>query len=231
MGSAAVLACSSSRGSSRGDSPFALARAFPSFVAQARLRSCLASPRCAEALPSKASLHNAPRSRTGSSLLNERHDSRTALTIILDAVREYERTLVSTAGPTTPLLPRPHPPPPRALQPLQAHPRVPAAPPRQHQPADATTAHTHVATYSAGSAAPDESKARIERSRLKLRGLLDQLELIRVEQGERIARDNSDAISLDSIHGAKGLEWPLVFCVSCPLLSFGHPCSALSPHP
>ena len=41
-------------------------------------------------------------------------------------------------------------------------------------------------------------------------------------QEGRISKDNADAITLCSIHGAKGLEWPIVFGVrfnegECPL--------------
>ena len=33
------------------------------------------------------------------------------------------------------------------------------------------------------------------------------------EQERRISQDNADAITLCSIHGAKGREWPIVFGV------------------
>ena len=72
MGSAAVLACSSSRGSSRGDSPFALARAFPSFVAQARLRSCPGAPRRCLARLAYTTHHAPGRARRSSTSVTTR---------------------------------------------------------------------------------------------------------------------------------------------------------------
>ena len=43
--------------------------------------------RCADALPSKAALLSAPRSRAGTTLLNEKADARSLLTLLLEEAR------------------------------------------------------------------------------------------------------------------------------------------------
>jgi superfamily I DNA/RNA helicase len=43
--------------------------------------------------------------------------------------------------------------------------------------------------------------------------LVDHFEILSSEQEGRISQDNADAITLCSIHGAKGREWPIVFGV------------------
>jgi len=67
-----------------------------------------------------------------------------------------------------------------------------------------------------------EAGAREHKCRLRLQGLLDHLELLRTAQEHRISHDNADAVTLTSMHGSKGLEWPFVFVVrmvedECPL--------------
>jgi superfamily I DNA/RNA helicase len=129
--------------------------------------------RCVEVLPAKASLHKPPRSRAGSSLLNERVESRTTIQLLLEAVREFEKTQ--------------------------------ASPPSTHH---------GLCNDAAGKLLPltiSESDVRTRRNQERLRGLLDRFEVLRAEQQCRISRDNADAITLCSIHGSKGLEWPHVF--------------------
>ena len=97
--------------------------------------------RCADALPSRAALHNAPRSRTGSSLLNERVESRPVMTIILDAVREHEKLSAAALHRPAKSMPShtPHTPS-DAIQPRlddhQPHrpPAPPLGPPNGHAP-------------------------------------------------------------------------------------------------
>lgn len=125
--------------------------------------------RCVDALAARASLQAKPRSRAGTRLLNEAPDVRTALQIIQDEIRAYERA--SSRG-TQPA--------PAVVPPLAAAASAAAAPPEVH-------AHA------------------------SLRGLLQHLESARLQQEDRIARDNADALTLCSIHAAKGLEWRHVF--------------------
>ena len=65
---------------------------------------------------------------------------------------------------------------------------------------------------------------------------IDELELLAMEQEMAITTDHADAITLCTMHSAKGLEWPAVLCVrmnegECPsasaLSSAGRDMSAL----
>ena len=74
--------------------------------------------------------------------------------------------------------------------------------------------------------APYASLPIEERCRLRLGGFLEYVESLRVEQHAVIARDNADALTLCSMHAAKGLEWPVVFAArlnegECPLNVLG----------
>jgi DNA helicase-2/ATP-dependent DNA helicase PcrA len=42
---------------------------------------------------------------------------------------------------------------------------------------------------------------------------IDQLELLAMEHEVTVADDHPDALTLCTMHGAKGLEWPAVLCV------------------
>ena len=189
--------------------------------------------RCVEALPSKGALHSAPRSCMGSSLLNERAETRTTLAIVQEAVRDFERAQpaqpAGARAPGTNAARGMAPPPPQwpARAPPPPPPPPPAPPPAAAAAPPATAAAAAAAAASgcpgaSGPPAPQADDPRAARCRERLQGLIDFWEVLRSEQEGRISQDNSDAITLSSIHGAKGLEWPVVFGVrfnegECPL--------------
>lgn len=53
----------------------------------------------------------------------------------------------------------------------------------------------------------------VARAKARLRCYIDQLEQLAMEQEMTIADDHADALTLCTMHGAKGLEWPAVLCV------------------
>lgn len=95
------------------------------------------------------------------------------------------------------------------------------------------------ARVGSSSAAPenyDWAESLFMRARSRLQLYIDELELLAMEQEMAITTDHADAITLCTMHSAKGLEWPAVLCVrmnegECPsasaLSSAGRDMSAL----
>ena len=127
--------------------------------------------RAADSLPCQSALRSAPRSRSGSTLLNERAERRTTLEIMLEEARKFEKGFSFTPA---------EPPPAELLAPLQER-----RPPGLPSPSPVGMAPT-----------PLELRARA-----RLQGFLDQVETLREEQQTKIAQDNKDAVTLCSMHG------------------------------
>jgi hypothetical protein len=151
--------------------------------------------RCADALPSRVQLQAPPKQRSGTTLLNSGgHEAKPALSRVLESVREYEKARRDAVGGA-----------------------AAAAVVGGGAAGPVSGAVGAAAAERANANAPLEVRAR-----LRLSGLLEYLEALRLEHEERIANDDRDAITLCSMHASKGREWPLVFVArlnegECPL--------------
>lgn len=162
--------------------------------------------RCAESLQVRAALNAPPKSRSGSGLLNATRESRSMLAIVLEHVREFERVRRSAMHGSE-----------QRVSNFNANSATNGA---------VAMGLPHAAERVAMAERAAANSPLEERSRLRLRGLLEHFEMLRSEQEERISIDNADAITLCSMHASKGLEWPLVLCArmnegECPLAVVG----------
>mmetsp|Transcript_24356 Transcript_24356/g.78614 ORF Transcript_24356/g.78614 Transcript_24356/m.78614 type:complete len:277 (+) Transcript_24356:125-955(+) len=72
---------------------------------------------------------------------------------------------------------------------------------------------SRAASSAAASCSSDNSSSLSRSARSRLRALLDRLELLSLEQDAAAEEAARDALTLCTIHGSKGLEWPTVLVV------------------